>query len=83
MENKVHGKVAWSDYIGSMKKAIEVESPTKKKLNVLLYLWQMNWMIMKYAVNKWIMKIHISPEEYKSQHMKIKSHTSIKKSKVE
>jgi len=30
-ENKVHGKVACCDYIGSMKKAIEVESPTKKK----------------------------------------------------
>ena len=29
-ENKVHGKVACSDYIGSMKKAIEVVSPTKK-----------------------------------------------------
>ena len=40
-------------------------------------------MIMEYAVNKWIMKIHIIPEEYKSQHMKIKSHTSTKKSKVE
>jgi hypothetical protein len=40
-------------------------------------------MIMKYAVNKWIMKINIIPEEYKSQHMKIKSHTSNKKSKVE
>jgi len=24
---------------------------------------------------KWIMKIHIVPEEYKSQHMEIKSHT--------
>ena len=43
----------------------------------------MNWMNMKYAVNKWIMKIHIIPEEYKSQHIKIKSHTSTKKSKVE
>ena len=31
LENKVHDKVACSDYIGSMKKAIEVESPTKKK----------------------------------------------------
>ena len=30
-KNKVHGKVACSDYIGSMKNAIEVESPTKKK----------------------------------------------------
>ena len=30
-KNKVHGKVACSDYIGSMKKAIEVEPPTKKK----------------------------------------------------
>ena len=30
-ENKVYGKVACSDYTGSMKKAIEVESPTKKK----------------------------------------------------
>ena len=29
------------------------------------------------------MKIHIIFEEYKLQHMKIKSHTSIKKSKVE
>ena len=29
---------------------------------------------MKYAVNKWIMKIHIVPEEYKSQHIEIKSH---------
>jgi len=38
---------------------------------------------MKYAVNKWIMKIHIIPEEYKSQHMKIKSHISTKKSKVQ
>ena len=38
---------------------------------------------MKYAVNKWIMKIHIVPKEYKSQYIKIKSHTSIKKSKVE
>ena len=38
---------------------------------------------MEYAVNKWIMKIHIIPEEYKSQHMKIKSQTSTKKSKVE
>jgi hypothetical protein len=66
-----------------MKKAIEGESPTKKKLNVLLYLWQMNWMIMEFIVNKWIMKIHIISKEYKSQHMKIKSHTSTKKSKVE
>ena len=40
-------------------------------------------MNMKYAVNKWIIKIHIIPKEYKSQHTKIKSHTSIKKSKVE
>ena len=40
-------------------------------------------MNMKYAVNTWIMKIHIIPEEYKSQHTKNKSHTSIKKSKVE
>ena len=40
-------------------------------------------MNMEYAVNKWIMKIHIIPEEYKSQHMKIKFHTSIMKSKVE
>ena len=38
---------------------------------------------IEYAVNKWIMKIHIIPEEYKSQHRKIKSHTSIMKSKVE
>jgi hypothetical protein len=30
-ENKVHGKVICSDYIGLMKKAIKVESPTKKK----------------------------------------------------
>ena len=30
-ENKVYGKVACSDYIGSMKKTIEVESPTMKK----------------------------------------------------
>ena len=30
-ENKVYGNVACSDYIGSMKKAIEVESPSKKK----------------------------------------------------
>ena len=30
-ENKVHGKVACSDYIGSMKKVIEVESPIEKK----------------------------------------------------
>ena len=30
-ENKVHGKVAYSDYIGSMKKSIDVESSTKKK----------------------------------------------------
>ena len=30
-KNKVHGKVAYSDYIGSMENAIEVESPTKKK----------------------------------------------------
>ena len=30
-ENKVHGKVDYSDYIGSIKKAIEVESPTMKK----------------------------------------------------
>ena len=29
-ENEVHGNVAYSDYIGSMKKAIEVVSPTKK-----------------------------------------------------
>ena len=41
-KNKVYDKVAGNDYIGSMKKAIESESPTKKKLNVLLYLWQMN-----------------------------------------
>ena len=40
-------------------------------------------MIIEYTINKWIMKIHIIPEEYKSQHMKIKSHTSTKKSKVE
>ena len=26
-ENKVHGKVAYSDYVGSMKKAIEVNIP--------------------------------------------------------
>ena len=31
LENKVYDKVACSDYIGSIKKAIEVESPTKKK----------------------------------------------------
>jgi hypothetical protein len=31
LENKVHGKVACGDYIGSMKEAIEVESLTKKK----------------------------------------------------
>jgi len=30
-ENKVHGKISYSDYIGSMKKAIEVESPIMKK----------------------------------------------------
>jgi hypothetical protein len=30
-ENKVYGKVAYSNWIGSMKEAIEVESPTKKK----------------------------------------------------
>ena len=30
-ENKVHGKFACSDYIGSMKKVIDVESPTEKK----------------------------------------------------
>ena len=30
-ENKVHGKVACSDNIRSMKKTTEVESPTKKK----------------------------------------------------
>ena len=35
----------------------------------------MKSMNIKYAVNKWIMKIHIVPEEYKSQHMEIKSHT--------
>jgi hypothetical protein len=29
-ENNVHGKFTCSDYIGSMKKAIEVEFPTKK-----------------------------------------------------
>ena len=29
-ENKVHGKVVCGDYIGSIKKAIEVVSPTKK-----------------------------------------------------
>ena len=40
-------------------------------------------MIMEYGINKWIMKIHIIFEEYKSQHMKFKSHTSTKKSKVE
>ena len=40
-------------------------------------------MNMEYAVNKWIMKIYIIPKEYKSQHMKIKSRTSTKKSKVE
>ena len=38
---------------------------------------------MEYAVNKWIMKTHIIPEEYKLQHLKIKSHTSTKKSKIE
>ena len=38
---------------------------------------------MEYAVNKWIIKIHIISEEYKSQHMKNKSHASTKKSKVE
>ena len=37
---------------------------------------------MEYAVSMWIMKIHIIPEEYKTQHMKTKSHTSIMKSKV-
>jgi len=41
-----------------MKKAIEVESPIKKKINVLLYLWQMLLMNIEYAVNKWSMKIH-------------------------
>jgi hypothetical protein len=30
-KNKVHDKVACSDYIESMKKVIEVESPTKKE----------------------------------------------------
>jgi hypothetical protein len=30
-ENKVHGKITCSDCIGSMKEAIEVESPIKKK----------------------------------------------------
>ena len=30
LENKVHGKVVCGDYIGSIKKAIEVVSPTKK-----------------------------------------------------
>ena len=39
-------------------------------------------MNMKYAVNKWIMNIRIIPKEYKSQRTKIKSHSSIKKSKV-
>jgi hypothetical protein len=37
---------------------------------------------MKYAINKWIMKIHIVPEEYKSQHTKLNLIPSIKKSKV-
>jgi hypothetical protein len=37
---------------------------------------------MKYAINKWIMKIYIVPKENKSQHMKIKSHNKFKKSKV-
>ena len=40
-------------------------------------------MNMEYAVNKWIMKIHIIPKEYKLLHRKNKSHTSTKKSKVE
>ena len=35
----------------------------------------MKWKNMKYAVNEWIIKIHIVPEEFKSQHTKIKSHT--------
>ena len=29
----------------------------------------------EYAVSKWIIKILIVPEEQKSQHMEIKSHT--------
>ena len=29
----------------------------------------------EYAISKWIMKIHIVPEEQKSQDMEIKSHT--------
>jgi hypothetical protein len=36
---------------------------------------------MKYAVSKWIQKIHIVPEEKKSQHIKINLILSIKKSK--
>ena len=38
---------------------------------------------MKYAVSKWIQKIHIVPEEKKSQHIKINLILSIKKSKIE
>ena len=33
---------------------------------------------MKYAVSKWILKIHIVPEKYKSQHIEIKSRTEYK-----
>jgi len=38
---------------------------------------------MKYAVSKWIQKIHIVREEKKSQHIKINLILSIKKSKIE
>jgi hypothetical protein len=41
----------------------------------MLYLWQMKSMNRKYAINKWIIKINIVPEEYKSQHVEMKSHT--------
>jgi len=37
---------------------------------------------MKYAVITWIQKIHIVPEENKSQHIKNNLILSIKKSKV-
>jgi len=38
---------------------------------------------MKYAVIRWIRKIHIVPKEKKSQHIKINLILRIKKSKVE
>jgi hypothetical protein len=55
---------------------------SKKKLNVLLYSGKwIEWILNMQLING--LWKSIFPEEYKSQHIRIKSHTSTKKSKVE